>query len=92
MATAIRPVASILPTSSRCRRFEASFRVPDGQGLWDAFWMLSEQFHYGTWAASGEIDILEVYNYPLPYALFRRGVRFQRKSLGVSSGTATDPG
>ncbi|MEM9056459.1 MAG: family 16 glycosylhydrolase [Pseudomonadota bacterium] len=57
-------------TSSRLRslnrgdwtygRFEARARVPTGQGLWPAFWMLpSVPETYGVWAASGEIDIME---------------------------------
>ncbi|WP_053333628.1 glycoside hydrolase family 16 protein [Gemmatimonas phototrophica] len=34
-------------------------RLPEGQGLWPALWMLPLRDTYGTWAASGEIDILE---------------------------------
>lgn len=41
-------------------RVEASIRVPDGQGLWPAFWMLaSEGNPYGGWPMSGEIDVME---------------------------------
>lgn len=41
-------------------RIEASMRLPAGQGLWPAFWMMPEPPEaYGTWAASGEIDIME---------------------------------
>ncbi len=57
-------------TSSRMRslgkgdwtfgRFEMRARMPIGQGLWPAFWMLSsDPSIYGTWAASGEMDIME---------------------------------
>ena len=41
-------------------RFEARAKLPDGQGLWPAFWMLPSDFDYGGWAASGEIDIFEL--------------------------------
>lgn len=41
-------------------RFEIRARCPVGQGLWPAIWMLPQDDRYGTWAASGEIDILEV--------------------------------
>lgn len=41
-------------------RFEASISFPTGEGLWPAFWMLPQEEAYGTWAASGEIDIVEV--------------------------------
>jgi beta-glucanase (GH16 family) len=34
-------------------------RLPEGQGLWPAIWMLPTDNVYGTWARSGEIDIME---------------------------------
>lgn len=40
-------------------RFEASIKLPYGDGLWPAFWMLSTNEPYGTWPQSGEIDIME---------------------------------
>lgn len=40
-------------------RIEASMKLPAGEGLWPAFWMLPEDDVYGAWAASGEIDIME---------------------------------
>ncbi|MFH4968097.1 family 16 glycosylhydrolase [Gaetbulibacter sp. M240] len=40
-------------------RFEASIKLPYGDGLWPAFWMLSTDEPYGTWPKSGEIDIME---------------------------------
>lgn len=43
-------------------RFEMRARLPQGQGVWPAFWMLPEPNSYGGWAASGEIDILEAVN------------------------------
>jgi len=46
----------------RYGRIEASIRLPGGQGIWPAFWMLPQDDLYGTWAASGEIDIVEAVN------------------------------
>ncbi|MEL7145603.1 MAG: family 16 glycosylhydrolase [Bacteroidota bacterium] len=40
-------------------RFEASIKLPTGQGLWPAFWMLSTNEPSGGWPQSGEIDIME---------------------------------
>jgi beta-glucanase (GH16 family) len=40
-------------------RMEMRARMPIGQGMWPAFWMLPSDSIYGTWAASGEIDIVE---------------------------------
>ncbi len=40
-------------------RFEMSAKLPAGQGFWPAFWLLPSDSVYGTWAASGEIDVME---------------------------------
>jgi beta-glucanase (GH16 family) len=40
-------------------RFEVRAKLPAGRGLWPAIWMLPTDDFYGTWAASGEIDIME---------------------------------
>lgn len=40
-------------------RIEMRAKLPSGQGLWPAFWMLPTNSPYGGWAASGEIDIME---------------------------------
>ncbi len=43
-------------------RIEARIQLPTGDGIWPAFWMLpttETTAKYGTWAASGEIDIME---------------------------------
>lgn len=40
-------------------RFEASMKLPEGQGYWPAFWMMPQDDTYGTWASSGELDIME---------------------------------
>lgn len=41
-------------------RIEVRARLPYGQGLWPAIWMLPTDWAYGGWAASGEIDIMEL--------------------------------
>lgn len=41
-------------------RFEARAKLPTGRGVWPAIWMLPETSKYGGWAASGEIDIMEL--------------------------------
>lgn len=40
-------------------RFEFRAKLPRGQGLWPAIWMMPTEDKYGTWASSGEIDIME---------------------------------
>jgi beta-glucanase (GH16 family) len=41
-------------------RFEIRAKLPEGQGIWPAIWMLPTDEVYGGWAASGEIDIMEL--------------------------------
>ena len=41
-------------------RIEVRAKLPSGQGIWPAIWMLSTDEKYGGWAASGEIDIMEL--------------------------------
>ncbi len=41
-------------------RFEIRAKVPWGKGLWPALWMLPQTDVYGGWAASGEIDLMEI--------------------------------
>lgn len=40
-------------------RFEIRAKMPAGQGIWPAVWMLPTDSKYGGWAACGEIDIIE---------------------------------
>jgi beta-glucanase (GH16 family) len=40
-------------------KFEARIRIPRGQGLWPAFWMLGNDIDRVGWPKSGEIDIME---------------------------------
>lgn len=40
-------------------RFEARIRVPFGQGIWPAFWMLGNDIGTAGWPTCGEIDIME---------------------------------
>jgi beta-glucanase (GH16 family) len=41
-------------------RFEFRAKVPWGKGLWPALWLLPQSDFYGGWAASGEIDVMEI--------------------------------
>jgi beta-glucanase (GH16 family) len=40
-------------------RFEARIKIPAGQGMWPAFWMLGKNITSAGWPACGEIDIME---------------------------------
>ena len=46
--------------STKYGRVEARIKLPKGEGLWPAFWMLPvDDSIYNEWASSGEIDIME---------------------------------
>ena len=45
--------------SQQYGRFEASIKIPKGQGMWPAFWMLGSDIDTNPWPACGEIDIME---------------------------------
>ena len=40
-------------------RFEARIRIPHGQGVWPAFWLLGDDIGKVGWPRCGEIDIME---------------------------------
>jgi len=40
-------------------RFEARIKIPGGQGIWPAFWMLGNDIEKPGWPGCGEIDIME---------------------------------
>ena len=40
-------------------RFETRIKLPEGQGLWPAFWLLGANIDEVPWPGCGEIDIME---------------------------------
>ena len=60
-------------------RIEARMKLPFGQGVWPAFWMLGESFTTAGWPACGELDIMENFG------------TFHDNS-NVNNGTAHGPG
>ena len=78
-------------------RFEALIKLPAGDGLWPAFWMLSTTEPYGGWPQSGEIDIMEfVASNPdevlgtIHYGDPSPNNQFQGNSVQLSSGVFPD--
>jgi beta-glucanase (GH16 family) len=43
-------------------KIEARIKLPKGQGMWPAFWMLGQNRHHVGWPMCGEIDIMEHIN------------------------------
>lgn len=50
-------------------KFEARIKVPDGAGLWPAFWMMGTNIDDVGWPNNGEIDIMEIIGSE-PYTLY----------------------
>lgn len=44
-------------------KIEVRAKLPSGLGTWPAIWMLPTDWEYGSWPASGEIDIMEHVGY-----------------------------
>lgn len=40
-------------------RIEASMKLPEGSGLWPAFWLLGANINMVPWPACGELDVME---------------------------------
>jgi len=53
---------SLSKADFRYGRMAARIKLPTGQGIWPAFWMLPTYQIYGGWPDSGEIDIMEAIN------------------------------
>jgi beta-glucanase (GH16 family) len=45
-------------------KVEARMKLPYGQGIWPAFWMLGANINTVSWPACGEIDIMEMIGGP----------------------------
>ncbi len=43
-------------------RLEARIQVPEGQGIWPAFWLLGNNIATMNWPACGEMDVMERIN------------------------------
>lgn len=65
----------------RYGKVQVRARLPQGQGTWPAIWMLPEDWAYGGWARSGEIDIMEAVNLGTPCAKCAGGV--ENRVLGT---------
>ncbi|GBE84302.1 glycoside hydrolase family 16 protein [Sparassis crispa] len=82
--TVVNPVQSaristINSHSIRYGRVEVSAKLPAGDWLWPAIWMMPVQSVYGPWPLSGEIDIMEARGNGLAYTA--QGSNYVRSTL-----------
>ena len=75
------PGASTQTTDLRWQygRIEARIKLPFGQGVWPAFWMLGEDIATVSWPTCGEVDIME------NFGTFNN-------NASINNGTAHGPG
>ena len=52
-------IRSINKVDVKYGRIESRMKLPKGQGIWPAFWMMPTANVYGDWPFSGELDIME---------------------------------
>ncbi|GAB5536637.1 MAG: hypothetical protein Rubg2KO_28860 [Rubricoccaceae bacterium] len=78
-------------------RMEARIKLPEGQGIWPAFWMMPQDSPYGGWPTSGEIDVMEYLGHEtnrvhgtIHYGGGEIGHRFTGTDYTLSSGTFSD--
>ena len=79
----------------RYGRIDVRAKMPIGQGLWPAIWMLPTDTVYGGWPRSGEIDIMEYLGHE-PERMFgtihfgHDAWRFNSQGLELEEGTFAD--
>jgi beta-glucanase (GH16 family) len=71
-------------------RFEARMKLPRGQGMWPAFWMLGNNVSSVGWPNCGEIDIME--NRGQQMSVIRGSLHGPGYSGGANHGRETDVG
>lgn len=70
-------------------KIEARIKIPIGQGLWPAFWMLGANINTVPWPACGETDIMEHINTDNIFYGTMHWDNNGYKSLGGNTTTAT---
>ena len=68
---------------------EARAKLPGGKGTWAAIWMLSTDQSYGSWPASGEIDIMEYVGYDVGKIYGTIHTKAYNHTLGTQKGGNT---
>ncbi|KAI8970627.1 concanavalin A-like lectin/glucanase [Trametes punicea] len=72
-------ISTMNSTSIAFGKVEVRAKLPRGDWLWPAIWMLPKDNKYGPWPLSGEIDIMEARGNGPSYPA--QGVNFVRSSL-----------
>jgi beta-glucanase (GH16 family) len=68
----------------------ARMKLPAGQGLWSAFWMLGANAETVGWPDCGEIDIIELVNDPTQYHVAVHGPEYDAVEEGAIDDLSAD--
>ena len=71
-------------------KIEARIKIPTGQGLWPAFWMLGANIDQVNWPQCGEVDIMEHINADSTFYGTLHWLNDQKVSSGNHTNVAPD--
>jgi beta-glucanase (GH16 family) len=72
-------------------RIEARIKLPEGQGLWPAFWLLGNSIATINWPACGELDVMEHIDGSNPQNLGYDWVQGSVHGTGLNGGIQYHP-
>jgi beta-glucanase (GH16 family) len=72
-------------------RIEARMKLPEGQGLWPAFWLLGNNIATINWPACGELDVMEHIDGSNPQNVGYDWVQGSVHGTGLNGGTQYHP-
>ncbi|MDB5133315.1 MAG: glycoside hydrolase [Mucilaginibacter sp.] len=67
-------------------RVEVKAKLPAGTGTWPAIWMLPNDYVYGGWPKSGELDIMEMVGYNPNVVYFTIHTELYNGAIGTQKG------
>lgn len=67
-------------------RVEVKAKLPAGVGTWPAIWMLPNDYVYGGWPKSGELDIMEMVGYNPNVVYFTIHTQLYNGAIGTQKG------
>lgn len=70
-------------------RVDVRAKLPEGRGVWPAIWMLAETSPYGSWPASGEIDIMEFVGHDPDHVHANVHTQAYNHKIGTSTGSTS---
>ena len=71
-------------------KIEVRAKIPTGNGMWPAIWMLPSENVYGTWPKSGEIDIMENVGFEPNTIHWNVHTESYNHSIGTNKGDKAD--